>query len=49
MLLTECLTAASEEELAVMVQNFMHDKLIYNTYYFFDGLLYNCSLIYEKL
>lgn len=48
MLLTECLTANTEWELEIMVQNFMHDKLIYHTEYFFDGLFYNCSLIYEE-
>ncbi len=29
MLLSECLTAGTEWELENMVQNFMHDKLIY--------------------
>lgn len=48
MLLAECLTANTEWKLEIMVQNFMHDKLIYGTEYFFDGLFYNCSLIYEE-
>ena len=45
----EILTANTEWKLDFMVQNFIHDKLIYHTEYFFDGLSYNCTLIYEEL
>lgn len=45
----DVLTARTEWELDFMVQDFMHDKLIYRTEYFFDGLSYNCMLIYMEV